>query len=234
MSPDVQRLEREATALRHWSGGHVPQLLEADASLGAILLEEIAPGTTLQDIGRYPRVIDLTSLLAGLHRTHTPAGTFPPLSQRIAYLFASWERPRRRNPPLVELVPSELLDRGQRLAHRLARSSSTQVLLHGDLTPVNILDGGQDRGMVAIDPAPCIGDSAFDAIDVVLWRARSLHAVEERTDQLGTAIGVDSARLLSWCAAFAAMAAMDVAQLPHAPAELVRTLLDLADRVPAK
>jgi streptomycin 6-kinase len=31
------------------------------------------------------------------------------------------------------------------------------------LTPSSILDGGAERGLVAIDPAPCLGDPAFDA-----------------------------------------------------------------------
>ncbi|MGZ8761136.1 MAG: aminoglycoside phosphotransferase family protein [Aeromicrobium sp.] len=45
----------------------------------------------------------------------------------------------------------------------LAQRASPSVLLHGDLTPSNILDGGAERGLVAIDPAPCLGDAAFDA-----------------------------------------------------------------------
>jgi streptomycin 6-kinase len=27
-----------------------------------------------------------------------------------------------------------------------------------------MLDGGDKRGLVAIDPAPCLGDAAFDAV----------------------------------------------------------------------
>jgi streptomycin 6-kinase len=42
-------------------------------------------------------------------------------------------------------------------------------VLHGDLTPSNILDGGAERGLVAMDPAPCLGDAAFDAVDLILW-----------------------------------------------------------------
>jgi streptomycin 6-kinase len=38
--------------------------------------------------------------------------------------------------------------------HRLARHAGPIVLLHGDRTPGNILDGDAERGPVAIDPAP--------------------------------------------------------------------------------
>ena len=56
------------------------------------------------------------------------------------------------------------------------------MLLHGDLTPVNVLDGGVERGLVAIDPAPCVGDPAFDAIDLVLWRADDAATIATRAE----------------------------------------------------
>lgn len=233
LSPDTQRLAGEAAALAHWSGAHAPRVLDADTNLGALLLEEITPGTTLRQSGYYPRVDDLASLLRGLHGKDPPPQAFPDLSQRITNLFTSWQRPRQRDPRLVELVPSRLLDRGERLAHRLAQTSSARVLLHGDLTPVNILDAGEDRGLVAIDPAPCIGDPAFDAIDLLVWQAQTLEAIRQRTNELAPAMGVDPARLLSWCAAFAAMAVMDVAELPGSSEQQIRSLLELAQQVPA-
>jgi streptomycin 6-kinase len=76
------------------------------------------------------------------------------------YLFDAWASPRQLHPELVELVPPELFERGRRLATRLADQASPTVLLHGDLNPGNILHGGRQRGLVAIDPAPCLGDAA--------------------------------------------------------------------------
>ena len=64
------------------------------------------------------------------------------------------------DPTQAALVPHELFERGRRLAHRLAEDTYPTVLLHGDFTPVNILDGGQRRGLVAIDPCPTLGDPA--------------------------------------------------------------------------
>jgi streptomycin 6-kinase len=74
---------------------------------------------------------------------------------------------RDSNPTLVVLVPPELFDRGRRLALRLTEDRSRTVLLHGDFTPVNILDGGERRGLVAIRPASCLGDPAFDPVDLL-------------------------------------------------------------------
>jgi streptomycin 6-kinase len=104
------------------------------------------------------------------------------------------------------------------------------VLLHGDLTPNNILDGGSQRGLVAIDPAPCLGDAAFDAVDLVLWRADDVRTIETRGAALAAAIGADPDRLLAWCSAFAAMTALELASSPNTPSERVDAVIALAAR----
>ncbi len=102
-----------------------------------------------------------------------------------------------------------LYERGRRLATRLAQLGSQSVLLHGDLTPSNILDGGHERGLVAIDPAPCVG-----------------------TLQVAAATGCDGDRLLAWCAAFAAMNALDLA-IEGGPYARIEACLELASQTPA-
>ena len=84
---------------------------------------------------------------------------------------------------------------------RLAAEPTPTVLLHGDLTPVNVLDGGPERGLVAIDPAPCLGDPDFDAVDLVFWRADG-HRDRSRParSSLGRRLPAAS---LDWCIAFA-------------------------------
>src|SRR4029077_7732148 len=116
-----------------------------------------------------------------------------------------------RGTNLEAVIPLELYERGRRRALRLAVDPPATVLLHGDLTPVNILDGGAERGLVAIDPAPCLGDAAFDGGDLVLWRAPDPQTIPTRAHQLAPAIGADADRLLDWCAAFAAMVALEAA-----------------------
>src|SRR5439155_422678 len=122
-------------------------------------------------------------------------------------------------------------DRGRELALRLAEDAPTTVLLHGDLTPVNVLDGGEQRGLVAIDPAPCLGDPAFDAIDLVLWRAEDADMIAARAERLAPAIGADAGRLLEWCAAFAGMTALENAEAVDSSRGSVEPFVALASRV---
>jgi streptomycin 6-kinase len=210
ISPDRERVAKEIAGLSHWSTTHVPTLLQTDPLMGALLMEEIVPGTPLQDSGTYPDLSNLAQLLTALHTQGIPDLAFPSVADRVDYLFASCGPWRDSNPILLALVPPELFDRGRRLALRLAQESSPTVLLHGDFTPVNILDGGERRGLVAIDPAPCLGDPAFDAVDLVFWQAGDLDTINRRVAVLAPAMGVEATRLLDWCTAFAGMAAMDL------------------------
>jgi streptomycin 6-kinase len=233
VSPDRARLANEAAALESWATPHAPAVLALDERLGALLIEAIEPGTPLVDSGTYPSLESVAELLTSLHADGIPDPSYPPLERRVAYLFDSSTKLYAGSPELAERVPPELYDRGRRLATRLAADASPPVLLHGDLTPSNILDGGERRGLVAIDPAPCLGDAAFDAIDLVLWQADEIETIETRSDELAVATGARPERLLAWCTAFAGMAALELATSPGTPSEQVDAAAALAARAPA-
>jgi streptomycin 6-kinase len=137
----------------------------------------------------------VAKLLTSLHATGVPDPSYPSLMHRVAYLFDSGMRPRT-NVVRSSSTSSRLLctnaDGGLRPG--LPSTSRRQPLLHGELTPRNILDGGAQRGLVAIDPAPCFGnDLAFDAIDLLLWQAEDVDMIAVRAEQLAPAIEVDPA-----------------------------------------
>jgi len=229
-SPERERVAHEAAALARWKTVHVPAVLAVDESVGALLIEAIEPGTPLVESAAYPRLESLVALLTSLHEDGVPDPLYRPVADHIAYLFDSGRKNYERRPDLAELIPPELYARGRQLAMRLAADGAPTVLLHGDLTPVNVLDGGAERGLVAIDPAPCLGDPAFDAIDLVFWRAEDAETIAVRAEQLAPAVGADPTRLLDWCAAFAGMVALEIAEASDSAHKQVESLAALASR----
>jgi streptomycin 6-kinase len=232
VSPDRARLADEAAALGSWATPHTPAVLALDERFGALLVEAIEPGTPLDESAAYPSLESVAELLTSLHTAGLLDPSYPPLERRVAYLFDSSTKLYAADPELAERVPTELYERGRQLAMRLAADAAPPVLLHGDVTPSNILDGGERRGLVAVDPAPCLGDASFDAIDLALWQTAEVETIETRSEELAGAIGARPDRLLAWCTAFAAMTALELAASPDAPRERVDAAIALAARAP--
>jgi aminoglycoside/choline kinase family phosphotransferase len=69
--PDRHRVATEIAGLAHWATPHVPTVLQADPAMGALLLEEIEPGTPLQDSGTYPALSDVALILMATSRRST-------------------------------------------------------------------------------------------------------------------------------------------------------------------
>jgi streptomycin 6-kinase len=227
VGPDRVRVAHEAAALRRWVTPHSPAVLALDRGVGALLIEAIEPGTPLVLSWAYPSLERVCELLTALH-SGDPDASYPSVADHVAYLFDASAVMYERSPHLAALIPPELYQRGRDLALRLAADASPAVLLHGDLTPRNVLDGGPERGLVAVDPAPCLGDATFDAVDLVFWLADDVETITSRATTLATAMGADPQRLLSWCAAFAGMCALEMAESPTANSLRIQALAALA------
>ena len=113
--PDRDRLANEAAALRRWNTAHVPSVLAADVSVGALLIEAIVPGTMFLESSSYP-VPDVARLLTSLHTAGTADPSYPSLKRRVVYLFDAWARHRKQQPERVEVVSPDRVERGRRLA----------------------------------------------------------------------------------------------------------------------
>lgn len=229
-SPARERIAHEAAALAGWNSTHVPAVLAVDERVGALLIEAVEPGTALDESAAYPTLESIAALLTSLHEDGTADARYPSVADHIAYLFDAGTKNYERRPDLAALIPLDLYARGRTLAMRLAGDAASSVLLHGDLTPMNVLDGGGERGLVAVDPAPCVGDPAFDAVDLVFWRAEDVQTIDARAKALAPLFGADAARLVGWCAAFSAMVALEKAEATDGAQREVESLLSLAAR----
>ena len=215
VTPDAAIAATEAFALRGWApSGRVPAVWGADPGLGALLLEAIAGETTLSDRTASVSLGQIAGLIRDLHGSGAPV-TGPgvgPLADRVDFIFGLWTGRRAASDAMSLAVPAGRLELGHELARSLAAApAAPPVLLHGDLHPGNVLDGGPARGLVAIDPRPSVGEPAADVVDWVFWQADGVAAWQARNQELATALRLDPARLWSWCTAFAAMLAASCA-----------------------
>ncbi|WIX84099.1 aminoglycoside phosphotransferase family protein [Amycolatopsis carbonis] len=199
LCPDPGIAQAEATALQAWAGlPRVVQLLDTDLGAGAILLEGLVPGTTLTGADvPWDQVRDLLGRLHGV----AADGPFPTQLERVHTMFDLAER-RLRGSTAEAHLPVDVLHAGRTCAETLATTGPV-ALVHGDLHPGNVLDAGPARGIVAIDPRPCVGDPAFDGVD---WAFVPLADGGTLAD--GLAELPDPGRTRAWCVALAPLIAM--------------------------
>lgn len=223
LCPDPALTAAEGRALRAWArSGRVPAVWACDPAAGALLLEAIADETPVADRAAGVALDAVADLIGALHAAGDTRG-FAPLADRVEFVFAHWiARHAGRS-----IVAVERLERGAELARALAAEPTAAVLLHGDLHPGNVLDGGTGRGLVAIDPRPCVGDPALDAVDWVFHGARDPAEWQPRSGELAAALRCEPERLWSWCRAFAALLAASRAAR-GASAGDVAALLEIA------
>jgi len=213
LSPDQKIAADEATALDLWSASpHVVQLHDADLGRGALLLERVYPGTRLQDEpDRWP-LADVAPMLADLWRpARIGAGSgLPDLRDRVEFVFDLTQVRLARHPAAARQIPPGLMEASQIAAVALA-DAGPAGLIHGDLHPGNVLRGGSGRGVVAIDPRPCLGDRAFDAVDWVLASGDSEAAMQQRIDWLARHVdGLDAERAWAWSQVLAVVVAVSL------------------------
>lgn len=227
--PDATLAAQETMALRAFAPtGRVPAVLADDPVAGAVLLEALTDERPVAAGARSVTVTEIAELIAILHRAPRPgpADRIDTLAQRVEFIYEQWQQRHRDRPQVRNAIAPELIPRARERARRLARDPEPNVLLHGDLHAGNILDGGPGRGLVAIDPRPCVGDPAFDAVDWVFFDA-SLADWEARIAALAGPVGTSPERIRGWCSIFAAIiAAGQIAR--GGPSEQSDALLALA------
>jgi streptomycin 6-kinase len=167
--------EHEADALAHWDGGGAARLLARDDERGALLIERLRPGGQLW--GLPDRDADAVA-----------AEVLPQL----------WSKPVPPDHPfttLAEAVERWNLDEETRESLRsLAATQGEPVVLHQDLQGSNVLHS--ERGWLAIDPKPLVGEREFDLASFVRDRRWELdpRRIRQRLDFLCAELELDRER----------------------------------------
>ena len=197
----------EGAALRCYAGEACAQLLEADLPGGALLLERLHPGLLLATIGDDTRMTEiLAETMQLLWREPPPDHCFPSL----AHWTRDLERTQQAYADGSLPFSPRLLEQAIQLRNELLDSSTTPILLHGDLHHENVLSATR-RPWLAIDPKGVVGDPAYEVgalfynqippnVDLRRMLAHRLDVVDER-------LPLDRQRLHGWAIVQAVLSA---------------------------
>lgn len=196
--------ENEIDALRLLNGDPTVYLIDADASLNAMLLEFCNPGTSLRScpVAEQDRV--LASLLRRFWRGLEEPHPFRHLSAMIDFWCEETCRDKARWPDVA------LVRDGIALLQELANPTRDDVLLATDLHAGNVLRA-ERKAWLVIDPKPFVGDAAFDATQHLL-NTRSRVEVDPDIEirRFAELLGVDHERVRLWMFARAAAEPRDI------------------------
>ena len=188
--PDEES-EFEPHAFERWNDVGAVRVLAKDDALRAYVVERLHPATQLWALPDD----EATEIAAGvLEQLWVPADR--PF-RRLEDAAARWaeELPERGfEPELVDPVVDFLLEAGP--------TQRESVLLHQDFHGGNVLLS--DRGWLAIDAKPLVGEREFDVASLIRDRRPTTKAaMERRLDYLVDRLSLDRERARGWAIAHA-------------------------------
>jgi len=193
-------LPQEIAALRIWAGDGAVRVLESDPALGALLLEQLQPGTMLSTVAAADD--DAATLIAAaiLRRLWRPAPADHDLRSLESWC-AAYDRNRAAILAGVGGFPIALFRHADALRRDLLASTTAQTVLHGDLHHFNILRA-QRAPWLAIDPKGLAGDRCFDICQFLRnpYPGPIAPALNRRRlDILCAELRLDRERVKAWC-----------------------------------
>ncbi len=197
----------EIAALAIWDGEGAIRLLETDATVGAMLLEWLDGGRSLQDVP-----VTEAGAIAGhlLRRLAVPVPSDPPRSKST--LPASHALPHLRGE--AERLANTLVDRWEQLNRPFSRAlvdaasavarelgpSAGSLLVNYDLHYGNVLAGVREPWL-ATDPKVVIGDPEYGIAQLLWTRLEDLEqagGLSYHFSALADHAGLDLPRARSW------------------------------------
>jgi streptomycin 6-kinase len=198
VSPVDEETRTEADALLLWDGNGAVRLLDTEPPLGALLLERLEPGTSLED---HPDRHEAIAIACGLlRRLWRPApSTHPfPLVPDLAHRWAR-EIPERFHG-LGRPFEAPLAEEAAGLCAELATRTQGLVLANRDYHLGNVLAARREPWLL-IDPKPLVGEPAFDTghlLRSLLPREFDRPFIGRLVERLARELGLDAEAIRRW------------------------------------
>ena len=203
------KINTEIAALKHFNGEGSIKLLEADAELGVMLLEEALPGRTLFEIKDDEKETEIfANVISRLHKPLQHNADFPTVQQWFEGL-TRFSQAGGASP-----FPLKLIDEACKIGKELIDSMGKPVLLHGDLHHMNILSATRESWL-AIDPKGVVGEREYEVgafmrnpIPALTTKMDTKKILTRRIEILTDMTGFDKKRIIGWSFSQAVLAAI--------------------------
>lgn len=227
LSTDAPTLHHEIIALQTFQGYGCVRLLDTAPAFGAILLERLLPGESLETLFPDNDTTAIAHAAAVMHQLHqAPVPTDPTLPTLADWLDQLIRAPSRQ-------LPLALVTKAQQLAVHLLATMAPSVLLHGDLHHNNILASGNT--WVAIDPHGVIGEPLYEVgafvrnpVKPLLQQANLNTIITQRLDIFSALMNAPRQRVAAWSFVQALLAAQWATEEDADPSQwlIVATVLE--------
>ncbi|MEV0294657.1 aminoglycoside phosphotransferase family protein [Nocardia sp. NPDC050710] len=181
----------EPRALAAWGGDGAVRLYESDPGRGAMVLERLDAGRSLEDepIDDAVRIISVLLRRLAIEGPSDISRSLRTEAQRWALeLPEQWRR-------LGQPFPRVLLDAAVDVCEQLGPSAGT-LLVNEDLHYENVLGATREPWLV-IDPQPLIGDIEFTTLSL-LWNRMNDSDLDARFAAVVEIAGLDADRARAW------------------------------------
>ncbi|HZU73964.1 MAG TPA: aminoglycoside phosphotransferase family protein [Acidimicrobiales bacterium] len=184
----------EAEGLRFFAGRGAVRLLRADDDEFVLVEERCLPGHDLSALDADAGNAVAAEVLRELWLPAPPPGRIESLADLAEEWIGGFAR--------IEGYPHRVVDVAVAQAGELAASQPELVVVHGDFNPGNVLRA--ERGWLAIDPKPLVGEPAYDLAQLLANRLGVFEAslseaqLSRQVDSLVEALGLDRRRVLGW------------------------------------
>ncbi len=192
-------LQNEFNALRYFGDSSMVRLLDAQPDCGALLMERVSPGASLVKIDEPTATITFCKTVERLRNVQSPFITLPTTADWFARLSSFRNECQVGSP-----ISSALLDQAINVSSELLRTTTPQVVLHGDLHHYNILQNQNGDG-VAIDPKGVVGDPVYETCawlrnpyPYFVRQAEAREITRNRLSVISERLGYDRQRVIAW------------------------------------
>jgi streptomycin 6-kinase len=187
---------QEIETLKFYSGIGMCKLIASIPEMGALLIERLHPGKSLETgIGEKASIEIFCGVIKEMMGVlRRPPPSFPDLSA----LVIDFQKLKENADLLAEAIPSILIEKAELLFHNMLATQKIVYLLHGDLHQRNILSSG--IGWKAIDPKGVIGEAEYELIpfltNCITGDVDS--TIERRIELVKKELHVDIERVYTW------------------------------------